>query len=200
MPDWRRVFVKAAGFGVGLALALVSVGGAWLWYSNRPKPPKAWNSRAVVAEYDYVTTEGDNNNIAVYYTLQNNTDFDYEIRSMDQVQFAAKLEQENSISVERSEEGHLTGDFPMFVPARGRSRFGIHIKFPYAEKADDKAPDDQKHDYGTKLAKFMTSEFSNLDGFVFLDSSRRYRVEFPGGWKARSKEPFRARSNGAKSP
>lgn len=200
MADWRLALVKAAGFGVGLALALAFAGGAWLWYSNRPKPPRPWDSRAVVAEYDYVTTEGDSNNIAVYYTLQNNTDFDYEIRSMDQVQIAAKLERENSISVERPEEGHLTADFPVFIPARGRSRFGIHVKFPYAEKSDDKASDDEKHDYGTRLAKFMTSEFSNLDGFVFLDSGRRYRVEFPGGWKARSKEPLRAKTGGAKSP
>ena len=200
MADRKRVFITAAGFGAGFALALVSLIGTWLWYSNCPKPPKPWDGHAVVAEYDYVTTEGDNNDIAVYYTLQNNTDFDYEIRSMDQVQFAAKLSRENSISVERSEEGHLTADFPAFVPARGRSRFGIHLKYPYAEKSDDKASDEEKHDYGTRLTKFMTSEFGNLDGFVLLDSGRRYRVEFPSGWMARSKEPFRAKANGAKSP
>jgi hypothetical protein len=200
MADWRRMFIRAAGFGAGFALALISVAGTWLWYSNRPKPPRPWDGHAITAEYDYVTTKGDNNNIAVYYTLQNNTDFDYEIRSLDQVQLAAKLERENSISVERSEEGFLTADFPVFVPARGRSRCGIHLRFPYPEKSDNKAPDNEQHDYGTRLAKFMTSEFSNLDGFVFLDSGRRYRVELPSGWKTRSKEALRAKTNGTKSP
>jgi hypothetical protein len=200
MSDWKQLFVRAFGLGAGFGLVCVSLVGAWLWHSSRPKPPRAWDAHAIIAEYDYVITEGDDNDIAVYYTLQNNTDFDYEIRSIDQVQFAAKLEQEHSISVERPDEGHVTADFPLFVPSRGRSRFGIHLKFPYSEKSNDKASDDEKHDYGTRLAKFMTSEFSNLDGFVFLDSGRRYRVEFPGGWKERSKEPLRTKTGSSQSP
>ena len=169
------------------------IGGALLWYSSRPKPPKPWDNHAVVAEYDYVTTQGDANNIAVYYTLQNNTDFDYEVNLAGQIQLAAKLGRENSLSINKSGDNNLTGDFPVFVPAHGRARFGLHLKYPYGEKYDSNASEDERYDFGTKLAKYMTSELSNLDGFVILDQTRRYKIEFPNGWKARSHEPLRVK-------
>jgi hypothetical protein len=191
--EWKRMFLKAAGFGAGFAILLILIGGGLLWYSNRPKPPKAWDAHAIVAEYDYVTTQGDANNIAVYYTLQNNTDFDYEIPSADQIQLAAKLGRENSLSIEKSGGDALAGDFPVFVPAHGRTRFGLHLRYPYGEKYDSAASEDERYDFGTKLAKYMTTELTNLDGFVVLDQTRRYKIELPSGWKARSNEPLKAK-------
>jgi hypothetical protein len=196
--QWKRLFVKAAGFGAGLALMLSVVAGGLLWYSNRPKPPKPWDNRAIVAEYDYITTEGDKNNIDVLYTLQNNTSYDYQVSSAVEVQLAGKLERENSLAIEKSEEGLVNADFPLFVPAHGRSRFGIHIAYPYSEKFDSQAPDDVRYDFGTRLAKFAASEFSNLDGFVLLDQSRRYRIELPSGWRVRAKEPLRIKREAEK--
>lgn len=196
--EWKRLFLRAAGFGAGFAAVLILIGGGVVWYSNRPKPPKPWDNRAVVAEYDYVTTEGDANNIGVFYTLQNNTDFDYEVHSADQVQLAGKLGRENSISLEKSGDDNLTGDFPVFVPAHGRTRFGLHLRYPYSEKYNSAASEDERYDFGTKLAMYMTSELSNLDGFVVLDQTRRYKIEFPNGWKARSHEPLRTKAGARK--
>jgi len=122
----------------------------------------------VSAEYDYASAEGDKNNIAIFYTLQNNTDFDYEIRSADQVQLAGRLGREHNISIVQSGEGFLTGDFPVFIPAHGRSRFGIHLGYPYSEKFDGRASEDARYDFGTKLAKYIATDLANLDGFVLL--------------------------------
>lgn len=72
---------KGVGFRCWFRAMLTVIGGGLLWYSNRPKVPKPWDNRAVVAEYDYITTEGDKNNIEILYTLQNNTDFDYQVSS-----------------------------------------------------------------------------------------------------------------------
>ena len=65
---WKRWLFRSAGFGAGFALALVFLAGGWFWYSSRPKPPKPWDTKAIQAEYDYVSSEGKDNDIVFYYT------------------------------------------------------------------------------------------------------------------------------------
>lgn len=45
-----------------------------------------------------MTTEGDKNTLVFYYTLQNNTDFDYTIDDVSKITLLVKLEREKNLS------------------------------------------------------------------------------------------------------
>jgi hypothetical protein len=192
--SWKRLFIKGAGFGVGFALMLAILAGVGIWYWNRPKPPKPWNKQAIKAEFNYPQTEGDNNDIVFIYTLVNDTDFDYELRNMDSIKIAAKLNKEDSISMTNDRE-YLRPDEYVFVPAHQRARFGIHLNYPYPQKEKSNATSDETHDFRTTLSKYVLSEMTNLEGFVIFDEGHRYEITFPGGWKQRANEPLRVLSD-----
>jgi hypothetical protein len=65
---WKKWFWRSAGFGSGAVLMLAVIAASVIWWIDRPKPSKPWNTKAISAEYDYTTTEGDDNNI-VFSTL-----------------------------------------------------------------------------------------------------------------------------------
>ncbi len=101
------------------------------------------------------------------------------------MQLAGRLGREHSISIVQSGEGFLTGDFPVFIPAHGRSRFGIHLGYPYSEKFDGRASEDARYDFGTKLAKYIATDLANLDGHVceigFAQVTSPFRLDFSRG-------------------
>ncbi len=93
MADWKRSLLVGVAWGVGTAMGLAMLVGGYIWYSSRPSPPvppKPWNSSAIRAEYDTAYTEGDENNVVIYYTLENTTDFDYRIEDGQNVMMSSK--------------------------------------------------------------------------------------------------------------
>ncbi len=99
----KKALLIGVWWGIVTVVGLAVVVGTYIWYDNRPKPPvppKPWNLLAIKADYDYAYTEGDNNNIIVYYTLENTTDFDYRVEDGQNVLMSAKLK--NRITCLRS--------------------------------------------------------------------------------------------------
>jgi len=194
MPSWKQVLLKAAGFGAGFALCSIAFGLVWYWYSSRPRPPKPWNEKAITAEYDVATTEGNDKTFVIYYTLQNNTDFDYKVQDQRELSFAGELRRQKGASFDH-EDDFYGGNFPLFIPAHGRVRFGIHVKYPYKNgPTEPREGDDAIYDYNTGVAKYLKTEFKNLNGFVMYDSTNRYQIRFPNGWDKRAEEPLRLKS------
>jgi hypothetical protein len=193
MQTWKRILLKAAGFGAGFAVTAAVIVGLFVWWSGRPKKPKPWNKTAITASYDHVFTEGDQNNLVIAYTLQNNTDTDIQIQSASSVHFAAQLQRPKSFAF-IDDSTMLTTDFPVFIPAKSRVRFKIRIGIPYPEKQDTSAPDDVQHDWVTKVCKYLSDKLSNLDGFSMLIDTDRYEVDLPNGWRERGKEPLRVKA------
>src|SRR5277367_6172363 len=115
MAEWKRPLFIGVGWGIGTAVGLMVLVGAFFWYEGRTKTPKAWNTTAVTAEYDYALTEGSNNDIVVFYTLENTTDFDYRVDDAHDIAISAKLLKENSLVPFTPEEKI---DYPIFVPAK----------------------------------------------------------------------------------
>jgi hypothetical protein len=164
---------------------VVLVGG-FLWYESRPKPPKPpkpWNTAAIKAEYDFADTEGDNNDIVVYYTMGNTTDFDYRVEKSPDVTFSAKLLRENSLSISSDADRIDRIDYPIFVPAKKRVRFPIHLRYPYSEKMKANPAPGEGEKYRKSVEKYIINEMNNLDGFDLLDETNRYEILFPAGWK-----------------
>jgi len=178
---WKRLIVIGASFGVAFALALSAIVAATLWYSSRPKPPKPWKSKAIIATFDYPGVEEDTNpkTIVLYYTLENTMEADYRMPKKDQLGIKGRLRWENSLS-----GGSL---FPIdedenFLPPEQRRRFALHLGYPMkAELVPEQTKGDQRRQWQV-IANFMKKEMPNLNGFVTFDTVNRYQIELPNGW------------------
>lgn len=172
-----RPFAIALGFGAGLALVAVSTLAFISWQNNRPRP---WNGSAVTATFDSIGVEGSENSLVFVYVLQNNTARDLHIPSETDVILNGRLQRQNSLVAQ--DKDVLTGEFPIFVPASGRTRTAIHLGYPYrgseplSGKPNTTARDDEL------LAAYVRDELTNLDGFVLFHNSTRYRIDLPNGW------------------
>jgi hypothetical protein len=196
METWKKILLRAAGFGAGFALTAAVIVGPFVWWSGRPPKPKPWNKTAISASFDTIDAEGEQNTLIVVYTLQNNTDADVRISDDSSLHLGALLIRSKSFSFDKSE--FLSTDYPIYLPSKSRVRFKLHIKYPYAEKEDLNASADVLHDWVTKVCKYVTEEFGNLDGFVMLDELNRYEVDMPNGWVERGKEPLRVTASPGK--
>jgi hypothetical protein len=186
--EWKKPLLIGLGWGIGTAVGLVAALAVFLSYQSRPKPPKPWNTSSIKATYDYVETEGDKNTIVVFYTLENMTNFDYRVEDAHDVMMNAKLEKQDSLSPFGYDKLSKI-DYPVFVPARKRVMFRVHIAYPYSEKEKPNANKDERKQYRASLEKYVIDEMSNLNGFELLDNTNRYDVIFPCGWKKSSSPP-----------
>lgn len=179
MPTWKRILLRSVGFGAGFAVVLVIVVGVWTWYRERPKPPKPWNEHAITAEYESVTTKGDENYVSFEYVLQNNTESDYRLTSMTGVDLTAKLGRTRSFA----QFGGLIDAiaFPIFVPAKSRTSVAITIPYPYKVKPKSTPTREERDKYNSDVEQYVKSEFPNFDGLVLFDSSNHYKIDFPSG-------------------
>jgi hypothetical protein len=101
MDNWKRIAIRAAGFGTGFAIAAAVIVGAVVWGSSRPPKPKPWNTKAITATYDTLDTEGDANTFEFIYTLENNTDYDYRAEDENEIHLAATLRKSRSLSFDK---------------------------------------------------------------------------------------------------
>jgi hypothetical protein len=189
MENWKRILLKAAGVGGGFALVAAVVLGIVMWWSGRPAKPKPWDDKAIVASYESLDTEGEANTFHFNYTLENKTDIDYRVENDSRVHLAAFLKQSQALSFSNSENLHA--DYPIYIPAKSRVRFEIHLGYPYPIKPDYNASNDVQHDFYTKVAQYVTNELGNVDGFTLLDDDHRYKIVMPNGWTERAKQPMR---------
>jgi hypothetical protein len=181
--NFKRFFIVGLGWGVGTTLTLLLVFGGYSWYASRPKPklpPKPWNSSAIKAEFDYVDTEGEKNDIVVNYTLENTTEFDYRASQSDNIRMHARLSREKSLSP-FSELSRI--DYPIVVPAKKRVRFRVYLGYPYPLKEPDDGPPGSGKESRAAVSKYIVEKLNNLDGFVLLDDVNRFEIDFEPGWK-----------------
>jgi hypothetical protein len=181
--DWKRPLLIGVGWGLGTTVGLSVLVGGFLWYQSRPKPPrppKPWNTAAIKAEYDTTATEGEKHTIVFYYTLENTTDFDYRVEGGDQILMSATLMRQKNLSP-FGENQKI--DYPIFVPAKKRIRFPIHIGYACPLKEKENADLEERRKYRRELEKYVMDEMGNLDGFDLLDETNRYEIAFPPGWK-----------------
>jgi len=126
------------------------------------------------------TPREDNNDIVIYYTLENTTAFDYRVEDGHDVTMSATLQKEKSLSRFSQQEKI---DYPIFVPAKKRVRFAVHLPYPYPVKEKNNDTLEERRKYTAAVEKYVVNEMGNLDGFDLLDETNRYEIIFPGGWK-----------------
>jgi hypothetical protein len=189
MENWTKVAIRAAGFGAGFAVIVSVILGTVLWWSSRPPKQKSWDDKAIVASYESLDTEGEANTLRFTYTLENKMDIDYRVENDSRVHLAAFLKRSQALSFSNSENLHA--DYPIYIPAKSRVRFQVHLGYPYPIKPNYNAPYDAQHDFNTKVAQYVTNELGNIDGFTLLDDDHRYRIVMPNGWAERAKLPMK---------
>jgi hypothetical protein len=181
---WRRLFIKAAGFGAGFALMLALVMGVGLWWSERPKPPKPWNSKAITAEYDYARVTGEKNHINFGYVFQNNTDEDFRIDSADELSYAIKLGSQKAISILPKDSFIL--EFPIVIPARQRVYIPVELNVSYTKSGNDELPLEERKKFRKEVERYFSGKYDNIVAFQFFDEQKRLKIDLPGGWRVNS--------------
>jgi len=177
--DWKRIFLRAAGFGAGFALSLAIILGLTLWYHSRPKPPKPWDTKTIQAEYEG-TTEEHTTDIGFRYVLQNNGAEDYRISDADSVQVALKF----------GNDGELTPfnrlvsfETPVFIPSGHKTLVFLNMKTGthFQHQLPESATDAEKEQYRKAVLDYLNG--SKLSGFVLFDEVQKVEIDFPSGWK-----------------
>lgn len=180
MTGWKRVLLVAVGFGAGFAGVLCAVGGGWIWYQARPKPPKPWNSAAIKAVFDDFDTSGEHNELNFYYVLENTTDFDYRLDDMHAAHFTGIFLSPKSLH--QFSSPFETIELPIYVPARHRARVQIHFPYPTTFKLKSEATPEERKKYHEDVRGYVKDTFKNLGGFSLFDEGPRYEIDFPATW------------------
>lgn len=176
-PSLRRVFVRFAGFGAGAVLALGLLRGAVVWFASRPRPPEPWNSTAITASFDDVSTEGDASTLVFSYVLENKTQVDYRLES--QQVLLLQLKKEKILS---QQDTGLSIELPIFLPSGRRQRVQIHVSVSCPEREIENPTAQQRDAHRKAVAKYVRDEMPNLDGFTLFDRSSHYEIRLPRGW------------------
>jgi len=179
MNNWRRLFVRAAGFGFGTGIALGLIIGAFTWYRYRPKP---WNEHALTATFTTMSfkTQPSETSYAVEfdYDIQNNTDSTY------------RLNPDSLVVMARSSTGSLTKEWgnyqtsdatlsgPAFIPAH--SKAGVIMRTTYQYPSEFAAAD---KDDATKVVKSFNRRLAELTGFFIFDEALHYRIDLDASWQ-----------------
>lgn len=176
---WKRWLIKGAAWGASSALMLAAAAGGLLWYSSRPEPPKPWNKTAIKAAFRGISADEDVSTIDVDYTLENTTDRDYSIYSLGEAKMAMLLD-DSSLSEFNK---YASFDVPLFVPAKHKIWLTLHLKQSSHQTLQRGATEKDRESYRKAVAEFMTNDMAKLNGFVLLDESMRYEIDFRPGWK-----------------
>jgi hypothetical protein len=202
--SWKKWLVVGAGFGAGVALVLVSVFGAYHWYSFRPKPPKPWDANALRATYLDTGTENGDEGLVFFYRIQNTTAYDYRFppsitrmskdkEGVDLIDDFVVLDKEvvipanSTVKIRVHYPGRMSADY--FMSKRWEtpeSRKNLEIAdIKDVRSLTKKEQLDLRLKYERDPAGYVREQMPELRGFVLLDQRTRYRIELPDGWAAK---------------
>ena len=134
---------------------------AWVWAGqSRNAWHGTWKNDTIRATLERVVPA--HNDASFIYVLENRTDADYRIADESEVRI---LGRSRSGDLMPKASQHVSGEFPLVVPARRK----VHFALVYTAN----------HDLDPKrMDEFVDG--LNLRSFVVFDKVRRYQIEFPG--------------------
>jgi hypothetical protein len=171
MKDWKRLFVRAAGFGAGFAITLALIIGIFAWYRYRPKP---WNDHALSATFitmSFKTQPAETSYVVEFnYDIENNTNSTYGLTPNSLVMMARSTT--GSLTKEwgnyQTSDATLTG--PAFIPAHAKAGITLHTTYQYPDEfsASDKS---------------VNRRLAELTGIVIFDEALHYRINLDAPWQ-----------------
>ena len=80
----KRLLLRSAAFGAAFAATSCLILGGFVWYPDRPQPPKAWNTTALVAhDPPSFHVAEDSKRIKFRYSVENTTDSRLQLPATD---------------------------------------------------------------------------------------------------------------------
>ena len=152
----RILFCGACILVPGSVVAALVFGGVW-----RSPARGARNSEAIRATLERVVAT--HNDASFIYVLENRSDSDYRIEDESAVKILGRSRATGDLVSEASK--HLSGEFPLLVPARRTVHFAL------VWTADHDIDPDHTDDFVKSL---------NIRSFVVLDKVSGRQIEFPG--------------------
>lgn len=191
--NWKAALLRSIGAGVGFALTLSAIGVMLVWYSNRPKPEKPWNSSAIkaIGTGSQFSVQTDRVVCDFRYSLQNGTGKDYKLPSN------VKLMERLAQHMNYRDAPNMTLEQNLYIPSGQKVNVSIILPIMYSDFdfSKEKASDEKQ------LSAFIDRRLAELDGFVLFDPTNRYKVDFPNGWpEAVARAKARAESQHADLP
>jgi hypothetical protein len=172
--NWKRLFIKAVGFGAGVALMLAVLAGVGIWYMKRAEQPRQWNSKAITATFSKLEfgNVGKQDAAGIFsYVLENNTDYDY--RLPDNV-----IRMRHSMTSNSLEKIDMLVEDKIFIPPHQRVAITFVQQFNSKDELKPADLNDEK-----KLAEFASRQVKDVDRLVLFDESMRYEIDLPSGWQ-----------------
>jgi hypothetical protein len=182
----KMALLKIAAAAAGITLALCLAAASAFWYVSRPKPPKPWNEKALLAteppSFGPDTSEG--YKFYFTYTAKNDTDTDYSINEPSELRIEARLGDGSLTNPLNADHIHVRT--PVFIPARQLGSVTLRFKMLEPPAQQQSENDDAYHE---RLRLFLNDKFDNVKEFVLFDQARRYQITLPRWAATKPPEP-----------
>jgi hypothetical protein len=178
MTLWKRLAIISLFGGVGIATTLAAILGVVVWYSSRPKPPKPWNTDAIVAEDPPgFSSSADGKKLTLSYSLRNTTDTDYHIDSGSTFKLVMKTKEGTFTPPMAADNGSV--ELPIFIPAKQKAYFQIVLVMSGVPQQTVGESDDVFHE---RLRSHL-EQYPGIDSFAVFEETSRYQINLPR-WKS----------------
>ena len=173
--NWRRFALKWLAVGLGVGLIAVAAVGSLIWYSSRPKPPKPWNTSALVVRTPPgFSVHDDGKKLRFSYAVENTTENDYQVASNYQVKVLIKTSDGSFSQPLPDETEHI--ELPIFIPSKQTGAIILELTISGIPTKEGSETDDEYHE---RIRAFCEKRLKGIKGFALFDETNRYRVDFP---------------------
>jgi hypothetical protein len=171
MQPWKKILLRAAGFGGGFAIVAAIILGTIMWWTNRPVKPKPMNAYVITGKFSGMTIQvrEETMYLTVTYGLHNTTDRDYMLPSQGELMVV------NPENKGLDTFAGIMWDSTSRIPPGQTVNLKFDVPYPLslyntkaAELTDFKA-----------LVKFTQKRLKEIDGFKSFDYSERYEIDLP---------------------
>jgi hypothetical protein len=170
MQPWKKVLLRAAGFGAGFAIVAAVIFGVAIWWSGRPVKPKPMNPHAITGTFSGMGMQvrTDDMHLTVTYGLHNTTDKDYSLPSTGELMI---VDPENKgLDVIHG----VTWDSATIPPGQ---TVNLNFDIPYPLSDYNKTAADLTDEKA--MVDFIQKRLKEIDGFRFFDYGNRYEIDLP---------------------
>ena len=182
--EWKRLFVRAAGFGAGFAAVLCAILGFGSWYASRPKPPKPWNTGVLKAHFRDVRTSADGHFIFTY-VIENTSDVDYRVDSDAGINLTIR----HGGTLAMCERCLSLLTLPVYIPAKRKMLVPIKFNYTVPPELESQVKEAKQDAESGIVAEYVRTKFKGFDGFILYDDNNRFEIDFPRGWEKPAQAP-----------
>ena len=183
---WKRLAIRCFFGGAGFALVFAIIVGLVGWYNSRPKPPKPWNTNAIIASGPPAFgVWGDGKSIELSYSLQNTTTADYKVDEDTQIKLMSKMA-DGAFSPPLSKES-ASVTLPVFIPAGQKALLLVSLVTADIPQRNGGEADQKYHE---RLREYLQRNGEGVASFAIFDEANRYQLTLP---KWLSEQPTKAK-------